>query len=208
MMLLGCGARNTNPSETTTPASGGAAGSAAPRAGKGEGASHPEAYEEFKKVCEQMPCRKNVKISLKTQKGMFNFRAALFPPVVQETFITLIPGENLFVEATVQEDHLINLAVVKQVANPGRTISFEFHQTDELGDGTHMVLMVKNPFEKHLRYRLGMMLPDGDTVYATTSCPVGPKIMIMEHWPHPIFQLIFTEMRLVDETNDDLACKQ
>ena len=78
IMLLGCGAKQTPVNETPSY--------------KSEQRSEPAAQdpapvieakvdEAFKRMCEEMPCRKNVRISLKTPKGMFNFHAALFPPV-------------------------------------------------------------------------------------------------------------------------------
>jgi hypothetical protein len=107
------------------------------------------------------------------------------------------------VEAAVDEEF-----IVETVENPDRTMTFDFQQSPELGDGTHMMLVVSNPFDRHIRYRLGMMTPNSEKIYATSNCPVGPKIKVIEHWPHPIFQLVFTDMKLVDKETDDLSCRQ
>ncbi len=168
-----------------------------------------ENEKEFIKYCETANCRKNVKISLKKKDGStFTFAKSLTTPVVQSGFITILAGETIYLEAEAGANGPINLEVVDKIENPEATITFEFKQNPDIGDGTNMILKVENPFDRAIRYRLGLMTPDSGDVYATSSCPVRAGISIIEMWPYPIFQLIFSEIIFIDEGIDDFSCKE
>ncbi|MCP4676250.1 MAG: hypothetical protein GY854_12220 [Deltaproteobacteria bacterium] len=168
-----------------------------------------EAEKEFIKHCETANCRRNVRITLRQKDGsLFTYTNPLFPPIVQPGFITLLAGEKVYLEAAADENGPVNFKVVEKIENPEKTITFRLNQNPNMGDGTGMILHVKNPFKRAIRYRLGMMVLESDNVYATSSCPVRAGISVMEMWQHPIFQLIFAEMRFIDEGKDDFSCRE
>ena len=89
-----------------------------------------------------------------------------------------------------------------RVANPDRTLVFKFYQKH---GATDMLLEVTNPFKNDLKFKLGMMLPDGDKLRGTSSCPASAGLTLYEHWPHPIFQLVIGSGRVLKE-GEQRAC--
>ena len=70
------------------------------------------------------------------------------------------------------------------------------------------MLVVTNPFDKRVKYHAGMMLPTGDKLLKTSSCPVlGGGRMAFESWPNAIFQLVLFDFRLLDEGGQQMACE-
>ena len=154
----------------------------------------------LQKYCAQAECRKNITVTLQLGKGKTSERSfALFPPAVQPPLITLLPGERIFVEVEENADTLSGFRGVHEPKNPARTIEISFRQEPSIGDGTGMILEVKNPFSKPLKYNLSLMMLDG-RVIKTSSCPAPPKGTATEHWPHPVFQLVFKNLHLLAES--------
>ncbi len=158
--------------------------------------------------CKSAKCRESVQVVLKKKDGsIFSYSNPLFSPILQPGFITILAGETLYIEAEAGEKGPMNLKVVDKIEDPDKTITFNFVQNSSIGDEVGMMLKVTNPFNRSIRYRLVMMVPDSDRVFNTSSCPVRAGISVIEMWPHPIFQLIFTDIRFIDEGSDDFSCK-
>jgi len=157
------------------------------------------------KFCETAPCRKNVSFKLKTKNGSyFNYSSLLSPPVIQPAFLSIYPNEVLYIEAENINGKLTNFKHVIKNNHPDKTIIFKFSQNDpQIG----MTLSVKNPFKKVLRYHIGMMPLAKEVLLKTSSCPVFAGISSYEQWPFPIFQLVFTEIRLLSD-QDSMACHE
>jgi hypothetical protein len=96
---------------------------------------------------------------------------------------------------------------VPTIEKPQTTVKLSFEQDDKIGDGTHMMLQVSNPFPRTLKYRARMMTLDG-RVSPTSSCPIRARTQNYEHWPHPIFQLIISDLHFVEEGSEEARrCK-
>jgi len=126
-------------------------------------------------------------------------------PIVQNGWVSVFPGETVFVEAEVSGDHLVNLRAVKNKEHPEKTLTFEFSQ--EAGSPS-MMLIVTNPFERTLKYHAGMVLPANDNLLKTTTCPViGGGRMAFESWPNAILQLKLFDFRLLDGGATQSVCE-
>jgi hypothetical protein len=170
-----------------------------------EVAADPEAKmrAELAEVCAKVLCREVAPIRLALPDGeKFEMTPALSTPIVAGDWITVYPNETVNVEARLAEGRLVELVAVREVRDPARTLAFDLKQDPKLGDGTHMMLQVKSPFPGVLKYRLGMMLPSGDEIRKTSSCPLRSGIPVFEHWPHPIFQLVAADFRAVDPESE------
>ena len=155
---------------------------------------------EVEAVCEDVLCRERDPIRLKLANGeLFEITLAARTPIAYGEIVTMYPGETLFIEATPESGQLTNLTAVRAPIHPERTITFRFSQDPEMADGTHMLLKVESPFHQALKYRLGMMYPTSDDLFNTSSCPVHAGRPVFEHWPHPIFQLVAIDFRLIPE---------
>lgn len=158
-----------------------------------------EVRAEIAKVCETVLCRTPVPIKLRLSDGKtFEMTLPIAAPIISGRLVTLFPNETIFVEAQVSGDELIDLTAVAENKNPEKTLTFEFAQVPDSENGTGMRLFITSPFKGVLKYRLGMMLPEGEEILATSSCPLrGEMHGSYEMWPHPIFQLVATDFRFV-----------
>jgi hypothetical protein len=162
--------------------------------GNAQQAANPE---ELRKLCETILCRKPGVVRLTLDNGKpFETTFDAPVPIVQNERVSILPGETVFVEAEVSGDRLVNLRAVAAIEHPEKTLTFEFSQ-----GAFGMQLVVTNPFEKHVKYHAGMMLPSSEKLLKTSSCPViGGGGSAFESWPNAIFQLVLFDFRLLDRT--------
>ncbi len=150
--------------------------------------------------CLTNPCRKNIKITLRHDKGEMNETLPLYWPAALKSRISLLPGDKLFIEATVQSDEIGDFKQVQEITNKDITLIFSFTQMDS---DNGMMLSVKNPFSKSIKYHLNMIDFAGNP-HNTSSCPVMANLSVFESWGHPIPELVLTEMHFVD--SKDSVC--
>ncbi len=162
-----------------------------------------EADTTLIEFCKENNCRKDNSFKLiRANKSVFDYSSELDPPAIQGEYITIFPGETLYIEAEETDTKPINFVQVKEISNPSKTIIFRFWQ--ELDAKTpRMMLEVTNPFSKPLRYNLFMMDTFKYNLYKTSSCPVSGKIF--EMWGDTIFQLLFENLRFVQE-GESMSC--
>ena len=166
----------------------------------------PADPQKLRELCETILCRETLSVRLMLKDGKpFEMKFDIPVPIVQNNWVSVFPGDTLFIEADVQDNRLVNLRAVSQNKNPEKTLELRFWQ--EAGK-LNMFLFVKNPFPKLVKYHAVMMLPAGDQMYKTSSCPVLSQGRgAYELWPHPIFQLTLFDLRLVDEQKDGTRCE-
>ena len=172
-----------------------AAFAAAPAAGEPDA----EIRAELAALCQKDFCREASPIRLKLPNGeTFAMTPTSPTPIVAGGMVTVYPGETVLVEATEEEGRLTRLTAVQTARHPERTLTFRLTQEASIGDGTGMVLKVDSPFAGVIKYRLGMMLPSREDLLRTSACPLRGGQASYEHWPHPIFQIVAADFRLVD----------
>ena len=167
-------------------------------------ASEPTARKldpRLAEMCANFQCVFDLRITLKDEEGKPFDRVFEVMPVVQPEGVSVYAGHEVLVEADVEDGRLVNLRRVEAVTDPSRTISSRLEQ-DENGN---MMLVTRNPFDKPLRIRMGMMPMGHDGLFRTSSCPVRPGMSTYEMWSHPIFQIYLGDMRLLEE-GEDMAC--
>ncbi|WP_333609109.1 hypothetical protein [Arsukibacterium sp.] len=155
--------------------------------------------EEF---CKLHACRQNKHVKFKTDNGLIDEMLPLYWPAAQGNQISILPGDELLIEAEVLEgNRLGNFKQVAEIQNPEKTIRFSFTQMDS---GIGMMLSVKNPFPFNIKYHLNMIDFSGKP-HQTSSCPVRANISVYEMWPHPIPELMLTNMH-IQKGSDSMAC--
>lgn len=173
-------------------------------------ADTPDADAELSEItslevfCQTRTCRKDVHIRLYHGDEVFDASYDLMPPAIQEWGISIYPGDEFFIEAERDANQLVNLRLVPEVRDESRTLKLKFWQND---DDEGMFLSVYNPFDKPLRYTMGMWLLDDEDggPRHTSACPVMAGGAVYESWPHAIFQLLLIEPHLLDE-DESLSC--
>ncbi|MGH8109550.1 MAG: hypothetical protein ACREO1_12650 [Arenimonas sp.] len=174
----------------------------------GASAQEPEktinTVEEAKEaMCKDDLCQRDLRILLKLKDGKsYDKTFDVFPPVVQDIGLMVAAGQKLNIEAEVSGDTLINFKVVKEVVDPKKTIVVSFTQEDDGG----MMLSVSNPFERTLKFNMAIMPIDKEALYKTSSCPILAGGRVFEMWPEPIFQILLTNPKLLDDKDQTMVC--
>ena len=152
--------------------------------------------------CKTNPCRQNKHIKFNTDNGIVEQVLPLYWPAAQGNKISILPGDELFIEAELLDGGGIgNFKQVSKIVNPKKTIKFSFTQMDS---SVGMMLSVKNPFPFHIKYHINMIDFSGKP-HQTSSCPVRANISVFESWPHPVPELMLTDMHK-QKDGDSMAC--
>ena len=128
--------------------------------------------------------------------GSFETTVPKLPIVLPNGWITLYPGEEIHIEFAFAGGVMKSARAVAKPRRPADTATFKLVQLPGKPD---MTLSVSHGLSQTLKYSVGLMLPSGGGVFGTTSCPVRPALVTNEHWPHPVFQLVITNVRLLPE---------
>jgi hypothetical protein len=154
------------------------------------------------RMCAETKCQRDLRITLKRGDGTtFDRTFEVFPSVIQPFGFMVAAGQTVYIEADVVGGQLVNLVSVDTITKPEKTITAEFKQVE----GKGMILTVTNPFNRMLKFSMGIMPLDKDDLYKTTSCPVVPGGSLFEMWPYPIFQVALGGGRLL-APGDKVAC--
>jgi len=159
-----------------------------------QGASDGGLSAVEREMCAATKCQRDVRVILKDKDGKpYDRTFAAFPAIVDRGTITILAGQQLYIEADLAGDQLVNMMAVDQVRHPAKTVTARFSQAK---DGM-MLLELNNPFDRRLKFDIAMMPLDKDRLYKTSSCPVMAGKMSFESWPYPIFQLVLSKPRLL-----------
>ena len=148
-------------------------------------------------------CRKNQRVKFMTSDGLVDHTIDLYWPVVFENIISLLPGDNVFIEAEIIEGEVVNLNQIKEIVNPNKTITFNFTQMDEGEEG--MMLEVKNPFNDIIKLNINMVDFEGN-YHETSSCPVLSNKRVFDICPHAIPELIISRVFILKD-NKSMLCE-
>lgn len=162
---------------------------------------------EYQKIqqemCERVVCQYNVRVNLKRKDGSTYNKIFDAIPVIQDQIVVVLAGQTVFFEADVKDGLLTNLKLVDDVVNSQKTVTAKFKQMENGG----MMLSLRNPFDKQLKFRMGIMPLDSESLYKTSSCPVISGGGSYEMWPYPIFQVLLADPRLLED-GEDMACTE
>lgn len=117
------------------------------------------------------------------------------PYFVQPKILQLYCGEKVFIECEIAGDSIATMKVVEKVNFPDKTIEVAFQQDAEDKKNITTTLIVKNPFDKKLKYNAAMFTPKSQQWLETSIIPIHPKIMGYELWPHAIISLVLLDWR-------------
>ena len=154
-------------------------------------------------ICSFAQCDYNVRVVLKEENGEVFDKTFDALPIVRQHVVFVYGGMTVYIEANVKDGKLVDLKLVDAVESPRNTITATLLQ-DEKGA---MTLLTRNPFDQPLRIRMGIMPLSHGQLVKTSSCPVVPHGSAFEMWPYPIFQIVFADMRLLQE-GESMACME
>jgi hypothetical protein len=111
--------------------------------------------------------------------------------------VNMIPNVKFVVQVEVKEGKLVNLQHVDKAEHPERTIELEFTQNQDR-KSPFMMLSVKNPFDKGLKYEAGIQYHGQQGFHKTSTVVVHPKLSSFGSWPDPIMRILSRNSQLVD----------
>lgn len=151
--------------------------------------------KEIEQVCRTAHCREARTVRLRREDGStFEAEVPRLPIVLPNGWITVYPGEEIHVELDVAGEQIKGARAVAKPAHPQATLTFKLAQAP---GSAETMLSVTHGFARTIKYSVGMMLPSGGQLYATSTCPVQAGLTAYEHWQHPVFQLVVTSVRFL-----------
>lgn len=163
--------------------------------------SYEESQKGHAEMCEKVTCQRNIRVVLKKKDGTIYDRTFDVLPVVQDNGVFVVAGQTVNFEVEVVGERLTSFKLVNVVSDPSKTIVAKFEQMDNGG----MMLSLKNPFARHVKFNMGIMPLGKDGLYKTSSCPVVSGGGSYESWPYPIFQVFLSNPRLLAK-NVGMSC--
>lgn len=158
---------------------------------------------EVADMCKATICQHHVHVLLKQKDGsVFDRTFDVMPGVVQPRWLAVLAGQTLYIEADKADDRLANFRVVESAAHPEKTLTVSLQQSD---DGS-MLLKVTNPFSQAIKFNMGMMPLDSESLQKTSSCPVIAGGSGFESWPQSIFQVVLAKARFIDAGKGQMVC--
>ncbi|WP_223789652.1 hypothetical protein [Marinicella meishanensis] len=149
-------------------------------------------YVEMEVYCASNPCRQNVHFKLRTDQGVMNQKAAVYWPVIQGEQISVLAGEAVKVAGQLQGGVFKDWHMAPE---NGAGIVFKLTQND---DDNGMRLVIKNPHDFPIKVSIDMIDLAGN-LHPTSSCPVMAGGGVYEMWPHPIPELLISNVRKAGE---------
>jgi len=164
-----------------------------------------EARNARAELCQRVLCRppSTVRLLLKDGRIMEVPFADVSPIVLPNGWVTILPGEEIHIAFDFDEGKLSNPHAVSKPSKSKPSLSFRFDQDADTADS---MLRITSSSKHTIKFDLGMMLPEGEGILSTSSCPVQPGLRSYEHWSFPVFQLIAARFRMLGP-DSEMACE-
>lgn len=124
-------------------------------------------------------------------------------PFVADNTVYLFSGDSFGLSLSVENGEIV--AVAYQKAKAGADIEVEFNQDD---DDATMMLTLKSNIKQVLYLDALMTVPGKKKIRKTSVLPLQPGLGGYELWPHPIVQLILTNLRFKEEISTPAPQRQ
>ena len=119
------------------------------------------------------------------------------PWFTKENALQIFPGEEIYLEAELDNGKIKSVKVVKENLHPENTIAISFSQVVENQAHSMMMLRVTNPFKQNLAYKAKIRLDKPkDKWVASSVLPIKPGITSYETWPEILTGIELTDWSL------------
>ncbi len=117
-------------------------------------------------------------------------------PYVADNEVYLFAGEVFGINVTVTDNNLSHITYQQDPAKAD--VEFKFTQ-ERAPDGFMMLLVIQNRLKRQLFLDAQMTVPGKKGIYKTSVLPIKPKLSDFESWPHPIVQLVLSNLRFSED---------
>jgi hypothetical protein len=112
---------------------------------------------------------------------------------IVDGLVVLRPGETVCIAATSLGDAVALAGAVATSDDAARPIMIRSWR-----EGSEVYMTIRNPFSRALKYRAGVVLPGEVRPRDTTTCPaLSDYRPTLEHWPHPVDEILLTDFWLL-----------
>jgi hypothetical protein len=118
------------------------------------------------------------------------------PYFVKEKVLQIYTGEKLFIEVETLGNKITAMKVVKNNVNPTKTIEIELKQEVKEKASESLMLKIKNPFKKTIKYKAMMFIVGQDKWIPTNVLPIEPELSSFELWKDIIITMVLTDWTL------------
>ena len=122
-------------------------------------------------------------------------------PNVGSTQLSILAGEQVYVEVAVQNKMIVGIKKVRNVIDPNNTMNFKFMKDE---NRKIMTLSVENSLTSPVKYHIDMVDYRGG-LHNTSSCPVLAGKSVFEIWPHPIPEIRVTNFHFASEEEETIC---
>ncbi len=117
-------------------------------------------------------------------------------PFVADNAVYLFAGENFGINLIVKDGEV---GEVLYQPDPAKSdVRLRFWQEKKLKSG--MMLVIENKTKKKLFLDALMTVPQSKGIHKTSILPVDAGLSNYESWPHPIVQLVLTNLRFSEKS--------
>ena len=146
----------------------------------------------------QRPCQRDVHIVLKQADGTtFDRTYPVFPPILQDGFFTVLPGQTVYIEAQLVDGKVRFLRAVDKNAAPEKTIVATLEQNEH---GMMCTRKTRSTRRSSSTWKWRRLEGDGRR-RKTSSCPLIPKGGSYELWSEALFQVLITSGRVIEDSD-------
>jgi hypothetical protein len=118
-------------------------------------------------------------------------------PYLAASSVFLFAGDNFGVNVTIDGDAISAMRLEKDAAKAD--VAFKFTQEKGADGKLMMLLVLQNRLKRPLVVDGFMTVPGKKGIYKTRILPVRSGLGSYEAWPHPIVQLVLTNLRLAQQ---------
>jgi hypothetical protein len=111
----------------------------------------------------------------------------------------LFPGDDIYIEATIENSKIILNKVYKTVDDKSKFIHLKFEQNAEGKNHKFMMLTISNPFEFEMTYAATILLLKNNKWIDTSTVPVRSKLQTFEMWDDIIISIALMNFKVKNE---------
>ncbi|MDP2922635.1 MAG: hypothetical protein Q8O30_02795 [Candidatus Omnitrophota bacterium] len=115
-------------------------------------------------------------------------------PYVHNGDIYLFPGESFGADVDIKDNKIVSLKYQKDPQKAD--IALRFTQEIKEDGSQIMILKIESKLKQKLYLDAKTAIPGKKGIFKTSILPVEPGLIGYESWPHPIVQLVLTNLRL------------
>ena len=132
------------------------------------------------------------------EESYFSAQIAESKYILPNNTIQVFPGEEIYIEAELKDNALVNLKRVEEIKDDKKTMVIKFWQEADGRKHKNMMLSVYNPFDKKIKYSAMIYLTKYNRWINTSVVDLQPTILMYELWSDLITSIVLDGFTVVE----------